>query len=518
MHAETLTLCCYGVEIRLVDNARLGLCQRLLDTLPPEFVTPSEPSEVVVSYVVTPVASPGGIKTTEDNEFLITWDNVAVFVTDSEDEAYWWLRWDIDQVVARRSPYLLFVHAGVVGWRGVGIVIPGRASIGKSTLVAEFVRRGAVYYSDTFAILDGQGRVHPYRGMIGLGDEGQPQDLRLIREDGATEPLSIGLIVDGTYMQEVTWQPTVITGPHAAVPLVTSTVLAREDARHMPQIAAQVAAGAVALRGPRSEAGDVAALLLDMVDDALVSRAIDAAGDNLGRLTDELARVAEIRLRSPEGRMESPPRRLETTRYVRVTDFLSPTERERILKSALAWEGYFQESGVLNAHGEKEVDHTYRKSRTLPSSRLDELWDLFDGPLRTMLPAIRQQLGIPWFDVGLIERQLTAHGKGGFFGPHADTADDPLVSGRRISCVYYFHTVPKRFSGGDLKLYDTWVTPNASTGAGTYTALEPIDNSLVFFPSDALHEVSPIDAESDAFADSRFTVTIWFWEAKQPVL
>ena len=29
--------------------------------------------------------------------------------------------------------------------------------------------------------------------------------------------------------------------------------------------------------------------------------------------------------------------------------------------------------------------------------------------------------------------------------------------------------------------------------------------------------VCPVDPETDAFADSRFTVTIWFWEPVKPV-
>jgi SM-20-related protein len=512
MQAEVLTLCCYGVEVRLTDEAELGLCQRLRATLPPEFVTPAEPSGIVVAYVVTEVAHPG---LAEASEFLISCDEVAVFATASEEELFWWLRWDIDQVVARRSPQLLFVHAGVVGWRGIGIVIPGRGSIGKSTLVAELVRRGAVYYSDTFAALDEQGRVHPYRSMIGPGDEDQPQDLRLVRDDGSTEPLPIGLIMAGPYTPGCMWRPAVVRGPHAVLPLVESTVLAREDATRMPQIAAEVAAGAVALRGPRSEADAIAPLLLDLVDDVLVSRAIDAAGDNLGRLADELARVAQTRLQSSEVWIVSPPRRLDAARHVRITDFLAPDEHERLLKSTLAWEKDFKESGVVGADGKSQVDHMSRKSRTVAFGRLEELWDVFDGPLRAMLPVVRQKLGIPWFQLGKVERQLTAHGRGGFFVPHVDTGDE-RVKGRRISCVYYFHQLPKRFSGGELKLYDTWVTPGGSTGAGTYTTLEPLDNSLVFFPSEAFHEVCPVEPDTDAFADCRFTVTIWFWEAAQP--
>ena len=199
---------------------------------------------------------------TEATEFLITCDDVAVFATASEDEVYAWLRWDIDQAVARRSPQMLFVHAGVVGWRGVGIVIPGRGSIGKSTLVAELVRRGAIYYSDTFAVLDDAGRVYR-RGPLGLATRvtHKPSVAPRGRLDRAA---AIGLIVSGAYTPEVVWWPTVVRGPHAALPLVDSLVLAREQAAQMPPIIAQVAAGAAALRGPRAEAHETAALLLDL--------------------------------------------------------------------------------------------------------------------------------------------------------------------------------------------------------------------------------------------------------------
>jgi hypothetical protein len=512
MQTEALTLCCYGVEVRLVDAAGLWLCQRLRDTLPPEFVAPSAPCEVSVAYVVTDIVPPG---MTEASEFLITCDDVAVFATAVEEELYWWLRHDIDLAVAQRSPQRLFVHAGVVGWRGVGIVIPGPGSIGKSTLVAELVRRGAVYYSDTFAVLDDEGRVHPYRGLIGLGVEGHSRNLRLIREDGSTEPLPIGLIVNGAYTPGVVWRPTIVRGPHAALPLIGSTILAREHATRMSQIIAQVAAGAVGLRGPRSEAEEAAALLLDVVDDALVSRALDVAGDNLSRLADELARVAEIRLRSPDRWIESPPRHLVAARYVQKTDVLPPGDHRRLLQYVLSAENENWESRVVGAEGHGELEDEPRQSRTLSSERRDEIWDMFDRRLRALLPFVRQQLEVPWFPLGRIEWQLMAHGRGGASAPHVD-ADSPQASGRRISCDYYFHQAPKRFSGGELKLYDTWVTPTGSTGAGTSTTLEPVDNSLVFFPSDAFHEVYPVYPHTDAFADSRFAIRIWFSEAEPP--
>ena len=140
---------------------------------------------------------------------------------------------------------------------------------------------------------------------------------------------------------------------------------------------------------------------------------------------------------------------------------------------------------------------------------------MFDQRLHGILAAVRKEMGMPWFRLGETERQLTAHGGGGFFAPHVDTGH-PIAASRRVSCVYYFHASPRRFTGGELRLYDTWVTPSGSTAAGTYTTLTPVDNSVVFFPSDAFHEVRPVRCETDAFGDSRFTITVWFREEQQP--
>lgn len=506
---EELVLSRYGVQVHLVDAAGTDLCQRLRDTFPREFAAPSGAGSVVVSYVVTADALRGAV---EHPRYSVSRDKVAVFAPATEEEVFQWLWQDIDSAVAERTRQMLFVHAGVVGWRGLAIVIPGRSNAGKSTLVAELVRRGALYYSDTFAVLDDAGRVHPYARPLVLGAERrQPQDLRLEREDASTEPLPIGVIVAGSYRPEATWRPTIVRGARSVWPLTDHTVLAREQAARMMQIAGRVAPTGVTLQGPWPEAADVAAHLLDLVDDALMSHAIDAPGDGSRGLTDDLARVAEMRLRSDLGRPEPIARHLLAARYVRIMDFLSPAEHQRILEHVLACEEAFQESGVTNAQGGAILDHSFRKSRTLSGPRVEEIWDLFDGPLRGVLPAVRQELGISWFPLGRVERQLTAHGSGGFFAPHVDTGH-PIAANRRISCVYYFYASPRRFTGGELKLYDTWVTPTGSTAAPTYTALTPVDNSVVFFPSDAFHEVCPVRSETEAFGDSRFAVTIWFRE------
>ena len=79
------------------------------------------------------------------------------------DSVFESLESDMRLSVASGAKRRIFVHAGVVGWKGHAIVIPGRTFSGKSTLVAELLRAGATYYSDELAVLDARGRVHPFQ-------------------------------------------------------------------------------------------------------------------------------------------------------------------------------------------------------------------------------------------------------------------------------------------------------------------------------------------------------------------
>jgi hypothetical protein len=502
-----ITASCYGVEVRIAA-AGTEVCQRLRDALPPEFSVGARGASVAISYLVT----------TEHPDYRVSRDGSDVFSAATEEDVFAWLCQDIDNTVAQRSRQMLFVHAGVIGWRGFAIVIPGRSYTGKSTLVAELVRRGAEYWSDEFAVLDDRGMVHPYRRALVLRGETRPSpDLRLLRGDAPMEPLPIAVVVAGPYQPGVAWRPTVVRGARAVLPLIDGTVQGREESARMLRIAAGLAPGIVTLQGPRPEARAVAAELLDLVDEALVSHAIGASENGSPDLTADLSRVAEMRLLSREWRPPPTDRRLQATRYVRVMDFLAPAEHRHLLDHVLAHQDEFHESGIVGPDGESGVlDYGVRRSRTFSNGRLEEVWEMLERRLAGILPAVRRELGIPWFSIAQVERQLTVHGTGGFFGPHVDTGS-AIVAKRRISCVYYFHETPQRFTGGELKLYDTWVTPYGTTGAPTHTTLAPVDNSIVFFPSDAFHEVCPVRRDTESFGDSRFTITIWYHEGQRPV-
>src|SRR5262249_16209965 len=153
-------------------------------------------------------------------------------------------------------------------------------------------------------------------------------------------------------------------------------------------------------------------------------------------LAADLSRVAEVRLRSQTRRPAPPALRLLAARYVRMTDFLSPAEHQRLLEHALACQADFQESGIIGRQGEGTLDYGVGRCRTPSGARLEEIWELFDRRLHGILPAVRRELGMSWFRLGQVERQLTAHGSDDFFVPHVDTGH-PIAANRRISCIYY---------------------------------------------------------------------------------
>jgi hypothetical protein len=169
-------------------------------------------------------------------------------------------------LTAFRALDCLFVHAGVVGWQGRAILIPGRSMSGKTTLVKALVEAGATYYSDEFAVLDKEGRVHPYPVKLSIrGHTGQPGRKTPVESLGGqvgVEPLPVGLVVVTEYQPEIAWRPRKLTPRQSLLALMDNTVAARRNPTYSMPILRQAVTGAVALKSKRGEAAEVAPILL----------------------------------------------------------------------------------------------------------------------------------------------------------------------------------------------------------------------------------------------------------------
>lgn len=86
-----------------------------------------------------------------------------------------------------------------------------------------------------------------------------------------------------------------------------------------------------------------------------------------------------------------------------------------------------------------------------------------------------------------------------------------------LSAVYYFHALPKGFSGGQLRLFRFGADHTAAQSElANHVDLEPVRNSLIAFPSWAYHEVRPVSCPSGDFADFRFALNCWYCRTLAP--
>lgn len=182
------------------------------------------------------------------------------------EDIYNVLESDLRLYVAEMATRRVFVHAGVVGWKGRAILIPGRSFTGKTTLVAELVRAGAVYYSDEYAVLDARGLVHPYTRPLAVREEDGPgQTRRRVEEFGGRAgkaPLPVGLVVVTRYERGGRWRPRRLTPGEGVLKMLADTVSARRNPERALTVLSKVADRAVILYGTRGEASRAAASIL----------------------------------------------------------------------------------------------------------------------------------------------------------------------------------------------------------------------------------------------------------------
>lgn len=176
------------------------------------------------------------------------------------------LRLHLQHAIAEHSTEHIFVHAGVVAWQEIIILIPGRSHSGKSMLVRELIRAGAVYFSDEFALIDDRGMVHPFARPLSLrsGSERTSYDPRHHSEPVGASPLPVGLIVLAPYMPPNQWNPAYISPGEALLELAQNTVSIRANPKRVLSILKNVVSSAIAVKSPREEASQIVPNILTL--------------------------------------------------------------------------------------------------------------------------------------------------------------------------------------------------------------------------------------------------------------
>jgi SM-20-related protein len=188
--------------------------------------------------------------------------------------------------------------------------------------------------------------------------------------------------------------------------------------------------------------------------------------------------------------------------YGLIHDWLGREVVENLLRFAQQNEHRFEDTTLVGKGG-RRLDRTRRVSKKLPN--LGALESELRTKLEGLLPAMFNRLGKQPFIPRKIEVELVAHGDGAFFYRHIDTGTHLDHRARVFSAVYYFNALPKRFSGGILRLHS--LTPSGQQG--TFVDIAPDRDTIVFFPSFFPHEVLPVKCPSGQLLDSRFAINFW---------
>jgi hypothetical protein len=172
--------------------------------------------------------------------------------------------------VAEHAEGRVFVHAGVVGWRGGALLLPGVSFAGKTTLVAALLRAGAEYYSDEYAVIDDDGIVHPYARDLQMRCEGgveqTPVAIAQLHGTAGVTPLRAALVAFVDYAPGAKWEPESISPGLAALEMMRHAIPVQRTPQRVMAALARMMETAVAIRSQRGEADAAANELLRMMD------------------------------------------------------------------------------------------------------------------------------------------------------------------------------------------------------------------------------------------------------------
>jgi len=177
--------------------------------------------------------------------------------------------------VAAHAKSWVFIHAGVVAWRGKAIILPGQSHRGKTTLVSELIRCGAGYMSDEYAVLDADGLVHPFERDLGVRPSAveppSPVDPGEFGGIRTVTPVEAGLVVFTGYVENGQWQPDKMSLGNAILESVPQVIPFTFNTEFVLKVLNTTFNRAIIVRSDRGEARNTAPKILEYFDESIMS-------------------------------------------------------------------------------------------------------------------------------------------------------------------------------------------------------------------------------------------------------
>ena len=174
----------------------------------------------------------------------------------------------LDDAVVHRMKMFRAVHAGALLIDGKALLLPGTSHAGKSSLVAELLRRGASHFSDEYALIDDHGLAHSYPRPLLLRNGRPLQSLVLPEElnaQFANQPAPVSWILALDYVPGGRWKIHELSQGEAVMLLLRNTPHEMEKSPEMIDFFLRVAEKALCFEGERGEAAEAATCILDLI-------------------------------------------------------------------------------------------------------------------------------------------------------------------------------------------------------------------------------------------------------------
>lgn len=249
-HAGHLAFESSGVRLRL-DADSPELLERMRELLPPD-AEPTPNDHVQESFGLVQ----------EGNGYTYTRDGHPVSSDLDLEFALTLIQTQVRLYIGLNAPNRIFIHAGAVAHNGRAIVIPGRSFTGKTSLVGAFLRAGAVYYSDEFAVLDEQALVHPYLTPLSFrldGDQREDVSPAALGSTAGNGPIPIGAFVLTQYRPGASWAPETLSRGRAALDVLDNALAALKRHEEILPVLRRATEGVIVLKGERGEPEEVVA-------------------------------------------------------------------------------------------------------------------------------------------------------------------------------------------------------------------------------------------------------------------
>jgi len=178
---------------------------------------------------------------------------------------------EVRRTVAEFAVGRVFIHSGVVSWKGKAIIIPSKSLGGKTSLTAALIKRGALYYSDEYAILDEEGFVHPFPKTLSVREtkDHRLQIERPVEEIGgraATEKAPVGMFLLTRFQPNARWNPKILTPAKGILEVINHTVPIRTDPGYVLKVLNRVVSGALVVESNRGDVSESVEQILDFFE------------------------------------------------------------------------------------------------------------------------------------------------------------------------------------------------------------------------------------------------------------